>query len=182
MCIVQTSHHPAPSAPLHWVSVWLIKSFTIKLSGKWVATQCMGAPAAPCLSTQLIHWWWHCSQCLLKCVQFLPSKFNRQAIISPPDGSQGILPLTHALTELTNCTLYNTLSIALTVHYCTLDVLMSTQTTFKSPVLAVTGSAGWCVRSRFASSAHEHGAMYKVANLKLDICLLCRGVNIVSLL
>ena len=60
----------------------------------------------------------------------------------------------HAPTELTNCMLYYTLTIAATVHYCTLDVLMNTQTTFKSPVglnWAVTGSAGWCVRSRFAS-------------------------------
>ena len=44
-------------------------------------------------------------------------------------------------TELTNYTLYNTMTIALAVHYCTLDL----QTTFKFPVVlgwAVTGSAG----------------------------------------
>ena len=57
---------------------------------------------------------------------------------------------------------------------------MNTKTTFKFLVVlcwAVTGSAGWCVRSRFAWSAHEHGAMYKVADLKLGICLLCQGVS-----
>ena len=78
--------------------------------------------------------------------------------------------------KVTNCTPSWALSIAPAVHYCTHDVLMNTQTTFKSPVVlcwALTGSASWCVRSIFVSSAHKHGAMYKVADLKLGICLLC---------
>ena len=57
---------------------------------------------------------------------------------------------------------------------------MNTKTTFKFLVVlcwAVTGSAGWCVRSRFASSAHEHSAMYKVADLKLGIWVFVYSVG-----
>ena len=77
--------------------------------------------------------------------------------------------------KVTNCTPSWALSIATAVHYCTHDVLMNTKTTFKFLVVlcwAVTGSAGWCVRSRFAWSAHEQVAMYTDARLKLSICLL----------
>ena len=77
--------------------------------------------------------------------------------------------------KVTNCTSSWALSIAPAVHYCTHDVLMNTKTTFKFLVVlcwAVTGSAGWCVRSRFAWSAHEQVAMYADARLKLGICLL----------
>ena len=34
------------------------------------------------------------------------------------------------------------------------------------------------MRSRFALSVHEHTAMYKVADLKFGICLLCGGMNL----
>ena len=94
---------------------------------------------------------------------------------APTSASTYIYDTIHAPTKLTNYTLYNILSIAPTVHYCTHDVLMTTKATFKFLVAldwAVTGSAGWCVRSRFAWSAHEHGAMYADARLKLGICLL----------